>query len=172
VRALKLAAALGTALVAHLFLLALAPASTRLIDPFLLALVYAALPGRPGWAAIAGAILGLAHDALSGGLYGLHGFAGTAVAYVMARAARLVDLHHKPYYVALFFACAVVLEQLVLQGLLLFLVQRAVPLELADLALRAAIAAPLGVLLVAACSRFGEWSRGMLRRRRAEILLE
>lgn len=170
-RALKLAAALGTALVAHLLLIAVVPPVARLVDPFLLAFVYAALPGRVGWAAIAGAVLGLAHDALSGGLYGLHGFAGTAVAVVMARTARLLDLH-KGYYVALFFACAVVLEQLVLEGLLLFLVQRSVPFELPELALRAAIAAPLGALLVVVCARLGEWMRGLRHRRRAEILLE
>ena len=81
------------------------------------------MTSRPGAAAALGAAIGLVHDALSGGLYGLHGFAGTLVGFVMARMARLVDLQ-KSYYVALYFACAVLLQQLVLQGLLLLLTQQ------------------------------------------------
>ena len=53
----------------------------------------------------------------------MKGFAGTLVGLVMARMVRLVDLQ-KSYYVALYFACAVLLQQLVLQGLLLLLTQR------------------------------------------------
>ncbi|HVR30142.1 MAG TPA: rod shape-determining protein MreD [Thermoanaerobaculia bacterium] len=170
-RVLKLLAALLAALFAHLLLVTLLPPVARFIDPFLLAIAYTALPGRVGWAAVAGAILGLAHDGLSGGLYGLHGFAGTAVAFLMARTARLADLH-KGYYIALFFACAVILQQLVLQGLLLLLVRRPELLSLPDLALRAAIAAPLGALLVAGGERIAEAFASFRRRRRTEVFLD
>ena len=170
-RALKLLAGLVTTLLAHLLLVTLLPTVARFVDPFLLAIAYTALPGRVGWAVGAGVVLGLTHDALSGGLYGLHGFAGTTVAFVMARTARLADLH-KGYYIALFFACAVVLQQLVLQGLLLLLMRNPELLSLPDLALRAAIAAPLGALLVVGCERLGESFASIRRRRRSEIFLE
>ena len=170
-RALKLLAALAAALLAHLFLVALLPPVARVLDPFLLAIAYTAMSGRVGWSATSGAIVGLVHDALSGGLYGLHGFAGTAVAFVMARTARLVDLH-KGYYVALFFAASVILQQLVLQGLLLLLMRRPELLALPDLALKAGLAAPLGALLVAASERLGESLGSWRSRRRAEIFLD
>jgi rod shape-determining protein MreD len=170
VRALRLLAALVAALLVHLFLVALLPPVARVLDPFLLVIVYTAMSGRVGWSASAGALVGLAHDALSGGLYGLHGFAGTAVAFVMARTARLVDLQ-KGYYVALFFASSVIVQQLVLQGLLLLL-RRPELLSLPDLALEAGLAAPLGALLVAGVERAAESLGSWRRRRRAEIFLE
>jgi rod shape-determining protein MreD len=163
--------ALVAALLAHLLLVALAPPVARFVDPFLLAIAFIAMSGRVGWASVSGSLLGLAHDALSGGLYGLHGFAGTAVAFVMARTARLVDLH-KSYYIALFFACAVLVQQLVLQALMLLLEPRPELLSLADLAIRAGVAAPLGALLVVFVERLGESFGGWRARRRAEIVLD
>lgn len=169
-RALKLLVAVVAALVAQLVLVALLPPVARFVDPFVLAIACIAMTGRVGWASSSGAVLGLAQDALSGGLYGLHGFAGTAVAFVMARTARMVDLH-KSYYIALFFACAVVIQQLVLQGLLLVLDPRPELLSVGDLALRAGIAAPLGALLVAGLERLGDSFGSWRSRRRAEIVL-
>ena len=168
-RALRFAAAVVAALLAHLLLVALVPPAARVVDPFLLAIVYTAMTMRPGAAAAGGATLGLVHDALSGGLYGMNGFTGTLVAFVMARMARLVDLQ-KSYYVALYFACAVLLQQLVLQGLLVLLLQRPEMMSIPDLALRVALGGPAGALLVASIERLGE-SLGSWKRRRAEIFL-
>ena len=170
-RALRLLAALSAALLAQLLAVAIAPEVARFVDPFLLAIAATAMSGAVGWASLAGALVGLVQDGLSGGLYGLHGFAGTVVAFVMARTARMMDLQ-KGYYVALFFACAVVLQQLVLQGLLLLLLRDGELLSLADLAIRAGVAAPLGALLVAAVARAGEWLHALRSRRRAEVFLE
>jgi rod shape-determining protein MreD len=127
VRVLKFAGALIAALLAHLLLVALVPPAARVVDPFLLAVAYLAMTARPGTAAVEGAVIGLVHDGLSGGLYGMHGFTATLIGFLMARTVRLVDLH-KSYYVALYFACAVLLQQLVLQGLLMLLTQRPEPL--------------------------------------------
>ena len=46
-------------------------------DPFLILVVYHSLDGSPAWSSIGGSAAGLAQDALSGGPYGLHGFANT-----------------------------------------------------------------------------------------------
>ena len=170
-RALRFVGALLLALFAHLLLVALVPPAARVFDPFLLAVAYLAMTSRPAGAAASGAVIGLLHDGLSGGLYGLHGFAATLVGFVMARAVRLLDLH-KSYYVALYFACSVLLQQLVLQGLLLLLTQRPEPLAPLDLALRVAIAAPAGALVVACTERVVETHRSWRARRRAEIFLE
>jgi rod shape-determining protein MreD len=168
VRALRFVVGLAAALLAHLLLVALAPPAARVIDPFLLAIVYTAMATRPGGAAAGGAVVGLVHDALSGGLYGLHGFTGTVVGFVMAKTARLVDLQ-KSYYIALYFACAVLIQQLVLQGLLFLLVQGPERLSPFDLGLRVAAGAPAGALLVAGCERLGDRLRAWKSRRRAEI---
>lgn len=170
-RALRFFVGLVAALLAHLLLVALAAPAARLVDPFLLAIVYTAMTARPGAAATGGAVIGLVHDALTGGLYGLHGFTGTVVGFVMARTARLVDLQ-KSYYIALYFACAVLIQQLVLQGLLFLLMQRPELLSPADLALRVLLGAPAGALVVAGCERLGESLRSWRSRRRAEIFLE
>ena len=170
-RVLRFVAALVAALLVHLLLVALVPPSARVIDPFLLATAYLAMSSRPAGAAAQGAAIGLLHDGLSGGLYGLQGFACTLVGFVMAKTVRLVDLH-KSYYVALYFACAVLLQQLVLQGLLLLLTQQPEAIAPLDLLLRVVLAGPAGALVVAGCEhiagRFGGWRA----RRRAEIFLE
>ena len=170
-RALRFVAALVTALIAHLLLVALAPPVARVIDAFLLAIVYTAMTARPGAAAAGGAAIGLVEDALGGGLYGMHGFAGTLVGFAMAKTARLVDLQ-KSYYIGLFFACAVLLQQLVLQALLVLLMQRPPLPSILDLGLRVVLGAPAGALLVAGCERLGESLRSWKSRRRAEIFLE
>jgi rod shape-determining protein MreD len=171
VRALRFVAALVAALLGHLVLVALVPPSAWLLDPFLLATAYLAMTSRPGGAAAQGAAIGLVHDGLSGGLYGLQGFACTLVGFMMARTVRLVDLH-KSYYVALYFACSVLLQQLVLQGLLLLLTQQPEVIAPLDLLLRVALAGPVGALVVAACEHVGQSWSAFRARRRAEIFLE
>ena len=170
-RVLRFVAALVAALLAHLVLVAVVPPSARVLDPFLLATAYLAMTSRPAGAAAQGAVIGLVHDGLSGGLYGLQGFACTLVGFVMARTVRLVDLH-KSYYVALYFACSVLLQQLVLQGLLLLLTQQPEAIAPLDLLLRVALAGPIGALLVAGCEHIGESFSAFRARRRAEIFLE
>jgi rod shape-determining protein MreD len=171
VRALRFAAALLLALFAHLLLVELVPPAARVVDPFLIAVAFLAMTSRPASAAAQGAVLGLVHDGLSGGLYGLQGFAATLVGLVMARSIRSIELH-KSYYVALYFACAVLLQQLAIEGLMLLLTQRPEPLDPLELGLRVAVAAPLGAIVVALCERgSGSWSAWRARRR-AEIFLE
>jgi rod shape-determining protein MreD len=152
-------------------MVALVPPSARVLDPFLIATAFLAMTSRPGAAAAQGAAIGLVHDGLSGGLYGLQGFAATLIGFVMARTVRLVDLH-KSYYVALYFGCAVLLQQLVVQGLLLLLTQRPEPLAPLELGLRVALAAPAGALAATAYEHASGLWHNWRARRRAEVFLE
>jgi rod shape-determining protein MreD len=158
------------ALLVHLVMVALVPPSARVLDPFLIATAFLAMTSRPGGAAAQGAVIGLVHDGLSGGLYGLQGFAATLIGFVMARTVRLVDLD-KSYYVALYFGCAVLLQQIVVQGLLLLLTQQPAPVAPLELGLRVALAAPAGALLVSASQHAGQRWRTWRARRGAEVFL-
>jgi rod shape-determining protein MreD len=158
VRALRFLLALVAALLAHLVLVAAVPEVIRVVDFFLLVIVVQTMTGNVLMSMLAGALVGLTQDAVTGGLYGLHGFAGTVVGYAMARAAQLLSLQ-KSYYVALFFASAVLLQQLVLQGLLVVLLQRPELPTVTELAFRVGIAAPLGALIVSLSDRIADsWS--------------
>ena len=98
------------------------------------------------------------------------GFAATVVGYVAARAARVLTLQ-KSYYVGLYFASAVLVQQLVLQTLLLLLWQRPQLPTLGELSLRVVVAAPLGTLLVGTVGRFSESYR-VWKARRPRVSLD
>lgn len=55
------------------------------VDPFLFVAVFHGLGNPPLLSAIGGSVIGLAHDSLSGGTYGLYGFSYTAVAYAISQ---------------------------------------------------------------------------------------
>lgn len=98
----------------------LAPEMPRVLDLFLVVTVLNALSGSSAGGLFGGAAAGLTHDALSGRLYGLHGFADTIVGYAVARAAQRLDLAG-PGAVLVTLALATLLEEatLVLLALLL-----------------------------------------------------
>lgn len=169
-RALRFLAGLATALSAHILLVALAPEAARFVDPFLLLVAFHAMDGAVLAGVLAGVVSGLSEDALTGGIYGLHGFAATVVGYVAARAARVLTLQ-KSYYVGLYFASAVLVQQLVLQTLLLLLWQRPQLPTLGELSLRVVVAAPLGTLLVGTVGRFSESYR-VWKARRPRVSLD
>lgn len=85
---LGLAAALGL----HVVGTWIAPELPRVLDLFLVVTVLNALSGSSAAGLFGGTAAGLTHDALSGRLYGLHGFADTIVGYAVARAAQRLDL--------------------------------------------------------------------------------
>jgi len=113
---LGLALALGV----HVVGAWLVPELPRVLDLFLVVTVLNALSGSSAGGLFGGAAAGLTHDALSGRLYGLHGFADTIVGYAVARAAQRLDLAG-PGAVLVTLALATLLEEatLVLLALLL-----------------------------------------------------
>ena len=90
-------------------------------DLFLLLVVYHSLDNSPAWSSIGGSVAGLAQDALSGGLYGLHGFANTLVAYISCRLQQRLVIQ-QPAQVGLLFALAAALQLATLAGLQFLLV--------------------------------------------------
>jgi len=76
------------------------------VDPFLVVAVLAARYGKPERALVAGTVAGWAADALSGGPFGLLGFADAAVAYAGGLAARRLALDRPDSLAGLFAASA------------------------------------------------------------------
>ena len=170
-RALRILLALAGALVVRLVLVGAAPEAARVVDPFLIVIVFQAMSGDVGVAVMAGALVGLTQDAVSGGLYGLHGFAGTVVGFVLARAARFLTLQ-KFYYIVLFFAAAVLLKEIVVQLLLVTLLQQPAVPPFGELVMQVLVAGLVGAAVVATVEtvsgRFFNWRRG----RRPRVSLE
>lgn len=170
-RVLRLLGGLLAAVVVHLLLVAIAPGTAAVLDPFLLLIAFNSMDGNLVMAYAGGAAVGLTQDALTGGLYGVHGVAGTVVGYAGARAAQLLTLQ-RGYYIALFFAAAVLIQALVLQGLLLALQESPELLSLRQLVLRVAIMGPAGGLLATTAGRAGEAFRSWRGRRPRRVSLE
>ena len=117
-----------------------------------------------------GLAAGLAADALSGALYGLHGFAGTATGFLIALVARQLVLQQLAI-IGLLFAVAGVFHEVLLAGLLRLLLPEPPAPDFAWVGLRAAVSATCGVVAIAAWGslrrRFSNWRRG--RRRRVKM---
>lgn len=111
--AVRFALTLAAALAGHVVGAWLVPELPRVLDLFLVVTVLNALPGSSTAGLLGGTAAGLTHDALSGRLYGLHGFADTLVGYAVARAAQRLDLAG-PGAVLVTLALATLLEEAVL----------------------------------------------------------
>jgi len=85
----------------------------RAFDLFLLAAVVEARRGQPVAGMLAGLAAGLLTDGLTGGPYGLFGFADTAVAWGVAVAARQLVVQRTTSLAALFAAAAAAQQALV-----------------------------------------------------------
>jgi rod shape-determining protein MreD len=86
--ALRLAAAVAVAILAHFVGMALLPDAARLVDFLLVVVVLHALAGRSLSALLLGLAVGLFYDSLANGPFGLFGFADTIVGYAAARIAQ------------------------------------------------------------------------------------
>lgn len=91
-QAVRLVVALVLAVAFHSVGTWLLPELPRFLDLFLVVAVLNALGGSSLGGLLGGTAAGLTHDALSGRLFGLHGFADTITGYAVARAAQRLDL--------------------------------------------------------------------------------
>jgi len=89
-RAVRFVLLLAAALGVHFVGGRLVPGFASALDPFLVVLVFQALDGGPLAGLVCGLLVGAAQDAVTGGFYGLHGFADTVVGYVAAIVAQRV----------------------------------------------------------------------------------
>lgn len=119
-RGVRFAGGLLAAVLVHLAGVALWPSFSLAVDLFLVVALFHALDGRTLPALVGGLAAGLVTDALTGGLYGLHGFADTMLGYGAAFAAQRLSVQRSTS-VWLLFSLAAALQQLVLTALVLVL---------------------------------------------------
>lgn len=141
------------------------------VDLFLVLAVYNSLSGHLASSAAGGAAAGLARDALSGGLYGLHGFADTLVAYVSARLQERLMIQ-KPFEVGVLFALAAAAQLVVLSTLQFLLVPGAQLPGLGALATRMVSSSLLGPALLLVVDRVRIWAERWRERRRQQLKME
>ena len=160
--AVRLVVALAVAVGVHALGVGLVPGFARVVDVFLLVTVLQGLSGRSLAGLTGGLAAGLTHDALTGGPFGLHGFADTLVGYLTARLAQRLVIQ-RASGVALVVAGLTIVQQLLL---LLVHGLAAPPVPWPDpawLLLRALTCGLLGGMLVLLR---GLWHRGRRARRR------
>lgn len=108
---------LVAAVLVHVFGAHLLPAFPRLVDLFLVLVVFNGLRSGLAGALLGGAVAGLTADALiGGGFYGMHGFADTLTGYLTAYSAQRFVVQRTNGYLAVFIAAAFV-QQIVLLAL-------------------------------------------------------
>ncbi len=120
-RGLKLAGAVLAALLIHAAGAQAWGDFPRAFDLLLLCVIFNALDGDYLAAMLGGLAIGLVADALSGGLYGLHGFADTMMGYGTAFAARRLVIR-RATSMFLLFSLVAACQQAVLIGLATLLV--------------------------------------------------
>lgn len=89
-----------TAIGAFALALRISPSAPQFFDPFIVLVIYQALRAQAAPSAAVGTLVGLTQDTFTGGLYGLHGFANTLVAYCVS-AVRQRFLIQQPLQVAI-----------------------------------------------------------------------
>ncbi len=122
-RGLRLAAALLAVTAAHLLGIGLWSGFGLVFDLFLVVAIFNALDGDTFAGMAGGLVAGLVADAVTGGLYGLHGLADTLVGYGTAFATQRLVVQRAPS-VLLVFALAVALQQLILAAVTLLMLSR------------------------------------------------
>ncbi|MDX1630243.1 MAG: rod shape-determining protein MreD [Thermoanaerobaculia bacterium] len=159
-------AAFLCAVVAYLVGVALWPRFPALFDPLLVVVVLFAFRHGPVSSQLVGLVAGLLLDGLSGSLWGLHGFAGTFVAFTVAVLAGRIVMGRQRVRVLLF-ALASALQQGILVLLALLLVSRPELPQPGLVLVRIGLTALVGALLLALGRRFeARWKRWKEKRMR------
>lgn len=164
--ALKLLAAVAAAVLIHLLGDRLFPHYfTSVVDVFLVVIVLYGLQSSSLAALFAGMFVGLVHDSLTGGPFGLFGFAGTIIGYGAARLAQRLVIQ-RPTGVLALVSFAAVAQQAIVVGLaFLLLPVQAVPHPV-WVAVQAGACGVLGMSIHIASAH---WRRAAETRRRGRM---
>jgi rod shape-determining protein MreD len=161
-RGLKFGLGLLAAVLLHLLGLQLWPQFALAFDLFLVVVVFNALNGDTLSGLLGGVVAGLVADAVSGGLFGLHGMVDTIIGYGTAYAAQRL-VFQRSSGVLLIYLLASAAQQAMLMAVALLLLPAPDFPEVRWLLARAATTALLGVVLHIARShwkgRFDRWRR-------------
>lgn len=162
-RFLRFVVGLGLAVLLHAVAIRLWPQAPLTVDLFLVLVVLNALGGRTLTGIAGGLAAGLVQDVLTGGLFGLYGFADTMIGYAVARGAQRLVIERASgiFPVA---AAAVVVQQAVVVGLVHLLFPEP---RMPDLRWIAVEAGTTGLITTAAFA-FGGWWLGFSEQRRRQ----
>lgn len=160
--ALKLLAGLAAAVLVHLVGLQLYGGFARILDVFLVVVVLYALEGETLSAIFVGMLVGLLHDSLSGGPFGLFGFADTIVGYGTARLAQHLVIQRATGVLGVVAFASALQQAIVVALTFLLLPEPALP-EPYWVAVQAVACGFLGMAVYIAGRR---WRQGMDTRRR------
>ena len=163
--ALKLLGAVAVAVLLHLLGMHWVPSFTQLVDVFLVVVVIYALEGSSLAALLAGMAVGLLHDTLTSGPYGLFGFADTIVGYTTARLAQRLVIQRSTGVLALV-SFAAVAQQAIVAGLAFLLLPAPELPNPLWVAVKAGVCGVLGMLIHIATIN---WRRSAEARRRGRM---
>lgn len=164
-------AGLGLAVLAHLVGIELFPLWPRVFDVFLVVVVLAALDGETLPAIFVGMLVGLLHDTLTGGLYGLHGFADTIVGYATARLAQRLVIQRATGVLAVV-GFASVLQQAIIVALTFMMLPDPPSADPAWAGIQAGATGLLGMLVYVANGRWRASYESKRRSRMRRLRLE
>ena len=153
---------LGLELVPHFFLA---------IDLLLLVSILNTLDSGPVGSLLGGSIAGLVQDALTGGLFGLHGFANTLAAWVAFRVRQRLVIA-QPLQIGVLLGLAAGLQQVTLVLLGSLMVPGGELPGVGVLGLRMLTTGILGALIYAGARRFGMRFSSWRERRRRRLGIE
>lgn len=159
---LKFFLAVGAAVLFHMLGVRMFPGFSLVIDIFLVVVVLYGLEGDSLAALFAGMLIGLAHDSLSGGPFGLFGFADTIIGYGAARLAQRLVIQRATGVLALV-SFAAVAQQAIVVGLAFLLLPTPEVPNPFWVAVRAGACGLLGMSIYIAS---GHWRRAAETRRR------
>ena len=160
--ALRFLAAVAAAVLFHLLGVRLIPNFTMVLDVFLVVVVLYGLEGESLPALFAGLFIGLVHDSLTGGPFGLFGFADTIIGYGAARLAQRLVIQRATGVLALV-SFAAVAQQAIFVGLAFLLLPAPEVPNPVWVAIRAGACGLLGMSIYIASAR---WRRAAEARRR------
>lgn len=146
------------------------PDAPGFLDLLLVVAVFQALDTGALGGLVGGLVAGLAHDALAGGLYGLHGFAKTLVGYLTGFAAQRFMVH-QPLPALLAFALGAALHEALLTLLAVLLYARPEIPAPAWLLLKVGTTATLGLALYLARRRLLRQQESWRRSRTGRLKL-
>lgn len=126
------------------------------IDPFLILVILIARRTSPATSIFIGSAAGLIHDALSGGLFGLHGFADTLTAWAASRLEQRLVMQ-QTVQIGWLFALAAALQQALLVSLAFLLVSSAELPGVLETLGKMLSTGLLGAFLVATIGRLRGW---------------
>lgn len=161
---------LAAAVAVHVLGMQIHPATPQYFDPFLVLVIYVSMRASTARSVLAGTLVGWVQDAMTGGLYGLHGFADTATAYLIS-AVRQRFVVQQPAQVAVLSAVGGIFQGSVLVGLQMALVTGAELPEPVPTVVKVVLTGLATLAVYVGSNRFFSWERRRREQRNRRVRL-